>query len=198
MQIQSAPIPLSGTALTINDTAPTADRYNLGIVEVLHLSTPPPQPYSISGTVSGAIVNGVTVTLSGASTASTATDPTGSYSFTGLSNGPYTITPSKPGFAFTPANQSATVNNANVPAINFTSAAVPTYTISGTVSGTITSGVIVNLPGTSHGTTPPPPYNHHRRFRQLQLHWPIQWQLYSHAEQGGLHVHTCKSACDNQ
>src|SRR5260370_4089382 len=145
MQIQSAPIPLSGTALTINDTLPTADRYNPGIVEFLPLSTPPPPTYSISGTVSVAIVNGVTVPLSGASTASTATDPTGSYSFTGLSNGPYTITPSKPGFAFTPANQSATVNNANVPAINFTSATVPTHAISGNPSRTHTTRLILQF-----------------------------------------------------
>jgi hypothetical protein len=153
MQMQSAPIPLSGTAVTINDTAPTGDRYNLSIVEVLPATGPPPPTYSISGTVSGAIVSGVTVALSGTSTKSTTTDAFGNYSFTGLSNGGYTVTPSKAGFAFTPASQSATVNNANVPPINFTSAAVPTYTISGTVSGAIVSGVTVALSGTSTAST---------------------------------------------
>jgi hypothetical protein len=35
MQRQNAPTPLSGTTVTINDTAPTTDRYNLTICEVL-------------------------------------------------------------------------------------------------------------------------------------------------------------------
>jgi len=153
MQMQSAPIPLSGTAVAINDTAPTGDRYNLAIVEVLPFTAPPPPTYSISGTVSGAVVSGVAVTLGGASTASATTDTSGNYSFTGLSNGGYTVTPSKAGFTFTPTSQPATINNANVSPLNFTSSAVPTYTISGTVSGAVASGVTVNLTGTSSGTT---------------------------------------------
>jgi hypothetical protein len=35
VQMQSAAIPASGTTVTINDTAPTGDRYNLSIVEIL-------------------------------------------------------------------------------------------------------------------------------------------------------------------
>jgi hypothetical protein len=35
VQMCSSTVPLSGTAVTINDTAPTGDRYNLSIVEVL-------------------------------------------------------------------------------------------------------------------------------------------------------------------
>jgi uncharacterized repeat protein (TIGR01451 family) len=35
MQIQNAPTPLSGTSVTINDTAPTGDQYNLSICEIL-------------------------------------------------------------------------------------------------------------------------------------------------------------------
>jgi hypothetical protein len=35
VQRQNAPTPLSGTSVTINDTAPTGDRYNLAICEVL-------------------------------------------------------------------------------------------------------------------------------------------------------------------
>ena len=34
VQRMSAPTPLSGTTVTINDTGPTTDRYNLTIVEV--------------------------------------------------------------------------------------------------------------------------------------------------------------------
>jgi len=42
VQMQNAPTPLSGTSVSINDTAPTADRYNLAIVEVLPPSAPQP------------------------------------------------------------------------------------------------------------------------------------------------------------
>jgi hypothetical protein len=35
VQRQTATTPLSGTSVTINDTAPTGDRYNLAICEIL-------------------------------------------------------------------------------------------------------------------------------------------------------------------
>jgi len=35
VQRQSSPTALSGTSVNINDTAPTADRYNLSICEIL-------------------------------------------------------------------------------------------------------------------------------------------------------------------
>jgi hypothetical protein len=44
VQMQSAPTPLSGTTVTINDTAPTQDRYDLSICEVLPTPTPTPKP----------------------------------------------------------------------------------------------------------------------------------------------------------
>jgi hypothetical protein len=146
VQMQNAPTPASGTSISINDTAPAGDQYNLAIVEVLPGGTP--ATYSISGAVSGAVVSGVTVNLSGASTASTATDVSGNYTFAGLSNGSYTVTPGTAGFTFTPPSQSATVNNASFPGINFT-AAIPTYSISGTVAGAVVSGVTLSLSGTS-------------------------------------------------
>ena len=50
--------------------------------------------YSISGTISPN-GSGTTVTLSGAASATTTADASGNYSFTGLANGSYTVTPSK-------------------------------------------------------------------------------------------------------
>jgi hypothetical protein len=38
LQMQNAPTPLSGTTVTINDTAPATHRYNLSICEVLPAS----------------------------------------------------------------------------------------------------------------------------------------------------------------
>ena len=61
-------------------------------------------------------------------------DANGNYSFTGLANGSYTVTPSKTGYTFSPANQSVTVNGANVTAVNFTAQAIASWSISGTIS----------------------------------------------------------------
>ncbi len=93
--------------------------------------------FSISGTISPtAGGSGATVVLSGVVTASTTTDSSGNYSFSGLANGNYTVTPSHTGYTFSPINQSAPVNGANVTGINFTATAqtAPTYSISGTIS----------------------------------------------------------------
>ncbi len=68
-------------------------------------------PYSISGTIKasgGAAMPGVMITLSGSKTVTTTTDSKGSYSFTGLPNGTYTVTytvtPGLSGYSFTPSN----------------------------------------------------------------------------------------------
>jgi uncharacterized protein (DUF2141 family) len=108
-------------------------------------TTPPPPPpvtYTISGTVSGVTAAGVTVALGGAASLSTTTASDGTYSFAGLANGTYTVTPSKAGYTFTPASRSVTVASANQTAQNFT-AALTTYTVSGNISGA--SSVLVNL-----------------------------------------------------
>ncbi|MFZ3210109.1 MAG: carboxypeptidase regulatory-like domain-containing protein [Terriglobales bacterium] len=107
--------------------------------------------YSISGTISGAGGNGATVTLSGASSATATASSTGTYTFSNLANGSYTVAPSKSGFTFTPASQAATVSNASVPGINFSTVTV-TYSISGTISGTAGNGATVTLSGASSAT----------------------------------------------
>ncbi|HYB76845.1 MAG TPA: SdrD B-like domain-containing protein, partial [Candidatus Bathyarchaeia archaeon] len=79
--------------------------------------------FSVSGTISGSGGNGTTVTLSGTATATVTANASGAYTFTGLNNGSYTVTPSKTGFIFTPASQAVTVAGANMAAVNFTSTA---------------------------------------------------------------------------
>jgi LmbE family N-acetylglucosaminyl deacetylase len=100
--------------------------------------------YSISGTVSGGA--GTTVALSGAASGTTIADSSGAYSFTGLSNGGYTLTPSLTGDTFNPASQNVTISNANVTA-NFT--AVVLHSITGTINGV--GGATVTL--SSSGST---------------------------------------------
>ena len=109
------------------------------------------QTYTISGKVTGDVTQNVKITLnSGASTLSTAN---GTYSFTGLSNGNYTLTPSLPGYDFSPASLSTTVKDSNVTLLNdfvATSLKTATYSISGTAAtenGTALSGVTLSLTG---------------------------------------------------
>lgn len=121
-------------------------------------SSPPPPPatFSISGAVSGAALPGVTINLSGTSTKTATTNATGNYSFTGLTNGSYTVTPLLAGNTFSPTGTAVTVSGANTPNINFVATAlgggVSTYSISGTVSGTATSGVTLTLGGDNTGS----------------------------------------------
>ncbi len=117
--------------------------------------TIPVPTYTLSGTVSGATAEGVTVNLTGAATASTTTGADGSYSFTGLFNGSYTVTPVKTGFTFTDSSRTVTVSGANITGIDFVAAVYvePTYTISGTVSGVVLEGVTMTLSGAGSAST---------------------------------------------
>jgi hypothetical protein len=107
--------------------------------------------YKISGTVknaNGVPMQGVVMTLSGGATetVTTTTDSPGRYKFNGLVNGTYTITPDKPGYAFTKPGKTATINGANATK-NFVGSPV---VISGTVknfAGNPMSNVTVTLNG---------------------------------------------------
>src|ERR1700741_4040702 len=58
----------------------------------------PPQTYSLSGTITPAVSgSGVTITLSGAGSGTTTANSSGAFTFTGLANGIYTLTPSRTG-----------------------------------------------------------------------------------------------------
>ncbi len=81
--------------------------------------------HSISGTVTGAGVAGFTVMLAGASTGTTTTDEAGKFSFGGLSDGSYTVTPSLRGYTFTPSSQSVQVAGADQPGKDFAAALAP-------------------------------------------------------------------------
>ena len=77
---------------------------------------------SISGTITkngGGALHGVTITLSGTSSGTTITNASGNYTFTGRSNGSYTITPTLVGYVFTPGNRAMTINGSNVTSISF-------------------------------------------------------------------------------
>src|SRR5262249_12319416 len=88
--------------------------------------------HAVSGSITPAATGaGATVTL-GAKTATA--DANGAFSFTGVADGAYTVTPTKAGVTFTPATQSVTVKGADVTGVTFTAKA---STGSATVSGTV-------------------------------------------------------------
>jgi inhibitor of cysteine peptidase len=118
--------------------------------------------YNISGQVTstGSGLAGVTMALSGASSATTTTDNVGNYTFIGLDNGSYTVTPSKTGFTFGPTDNTQTVSGASVTGVNFTATQVQAAspTISGQVVSTTTSSGLSNVRidfngGTIYGNT---------------------------------------------
>jgi len=110
--------------------------------------------YDLSGTVSGATAQGVTMTLGGAAPQTTTTAANGTYSFTGLANGSYTVTPSKAGYTFSPALLAFTMSGGNATGKDFVATAVPvTYRILGTVSGATAQGVTMTLGGAASQTT---------------------------------------------
>jgi streptogramin lyase len=71
--------------------------------------------HTISGAVSGAVTAGVTVTLRPdvGATVTTVTSGSGTFTFAGLADDTYTITPTLTGFAFSPRSQSVTLQGAD-------------------------------------------------------------------------------------
>ena len=111
---------------------------------------PPPATYSASGVVSPtSLGTGTTLALSGSATGTTGTTSTGAFAFTGLANGTYTIAPSRPGYSFTPAARTVTINGADATGLNFTANPVA-YSISGNAS---VAGATMTLTGDSSAIT---------------------------------------------
>ena len=153
VQMQNNPTPLSGTSVIINDTAPTGDRYNLSIVEVLAATSGGGSTSSISGELSpSSLMSGaiVTLTLPGGGTATTSPDGSGNYTFANVGNGTYIVTPSKSGQTFVPAAQTLTISGSSVSGVNF---AMQTWSISGVVSAS--SGTTLTLTGAESASTTP-------------------------------------------
>ena len=103
------------------------------------------QVYEIFGQVTSSADPGlgifdVTVTLSGSASATIATDATGFFTFFDLAPGNYTVTPSKAGFTFNPANMTFT-NLSTDQFVNFTTASASFFTVSGQVTDASNNGV---------------------------------------------------------
>jgi hypothetical protein len=79
--------------------------------------------YIISGNVkfSGSNLLGAMISLAGTRSSSTTTNSSGNYSFTGLPNGSYTVTPSGFGYTYSTTTIMPVSVSGNNPIVNFTS-----------------------------------------------------------------------------
>jgi hypothetical protein len=103
--------------------------------------------HAIRGTVSGAVVAGVELQLTGASTTTATSAADGTYAFPAILDGSYEVRPSLAGYGFAPGGRVVILAGADMPAQDFLSS-VRTgalHAISGTVGGAVAAGVTVTL-----------------------------------------------------
>jgi hypothetical protein len=107
--------------------------------------------YSISGVVAGS--TGAKVSLIGSTQSTTTTDSNGNFSFA-IGAGNYTVSPSQTGYVFSPVSRAETVSSSSLSNVTFaaTASTAPTYTVSGTVTGSVSAGVVITLNGTNGGS----------------------------------------------
>ena len=106
--------------------------------------------YVISGSVSGEVRSGITITLAnGPSVRTTTTDASGAYALQGLTDGDYVATAALTGYVFAPyAGQQIKLAGADVSGQNFIASATH-HAIRGTVAGVVAAGVLIALSGSS-------------------------------------------------
>jgi len=80
--------------------------------------TAAPAGFSLSGTVSGADPQGITIFYNGTQR-QTETDAGGAYSFTGMANGTYTITPYRNAYSFVPPFRDVKIQGKNIDGVDF-------------------------------------------------------------------------------
>jgi hypothetical protein len=136
----------SATGFGFNPTTQAAVVTTSDVAGLNFVSTAQTGPtFTLSGTISPASAgNGAAIVLSGPVGATATANASGNYSFPGLTNGTYSVAPSKSGFSFNPGSQTATVNGANVTGVNFTGTAASqqahTVTLNWTASTSTVQG----------------------------------------------------------
>jgi len=83
----------------------------------------PAWAYDLSGIITGGVtVGSITVSLTGVASKAMLTAADGSFKFTGLGAGTYTIIPEQSGLKFTPGSITRTITNADITDVNFIAA----------------------------------------------------------------------------
>ncbi|KAB0669055.1 DUF1566 domain-containing protein [Oryzomonas sagensis] len=138
-----ANVTIAGNTASTTFNSASPGTFNIYVVEGLHaggaivtITAAPAPTYTVSGTISlnGTGLPNVIVALTGAATGAATTDASGNYSFAGLQNGSYTVTPLRSGYSFKPSSLAVTVSGANVTGQNFTDIVTKTYSCSGALS----------------------------------------------------------------
>lgn len=121
----------SDSGFSYSPTSQTATITTANLTGINFTATPQKGPtFSISGTISPtAGGSGATVLLSGAVGATTTTNAAGTYTFSGLPNGSYTVLPIDAGFAYTPTSQTVSINGANDTGVNFSAVAGQAHSV---------------------------------------------------------------------
>src|SRR5436309_1727068 len=89
--------------------------------------------FSISGAINPSEGSaGATVNLGGTASATTTADQKGRYRFEALASGAYVVTPSRDGYAFTPASRFVGITTKAIKEIDFW--ASPTHALTGTIT----------------------------------------------------------------
>lgn len=133
-----------GATSTLPTMSFNADNY---WVDVIYAAT---TTHTVAGTLSGPAAAGATVTLNGPTIATTVSDANGNFSFNGVADGSYTVTPNAPGIVFNPSSQAIVISGAHDLGISFASSVVG-YAVSGIVVGA--PSIAVTLAGATTQTT---------------------------------------------
>jgi len=122
-----------------------------GAVNITTAASPPPSGNTITGQVTSTYIvgktlgiAGVTMTLGGTSSGTSVTNTNGNYTFTGLADGNYTVTPSHGSYTFTTSGPAAVASNQTV-TVNFGATPVTGKTYS--IAGNVKDKNGANLPG---------------------------------------------------
>jgi hypothetical protein len=122
--LYTAPASVSAQTTVTVTAASAADPTVFGTAVV---TLKPPPTFSISGVISPAAAGaGASVLLTGGLWRGATADASGAFTFAGLGNGAYTITPSKSGYTFSPASKTVNVNGGDVTGVTFGASATPT------------------------------------------------------------------------
>ena len=120
------------------------------LLAMLFASGCAPKAYSISGTITGDIVEGVAVYIAD-SPAFATTDAAGKYSIPNLV-GTKKVVPQKEGYVFTPVERTVSGPSTTVDFVSSEIEELP-YDVSGTITGVGISGVTINVLGKAISTT---------------------------------------------
>jgi C1A family cysteine protease len=135
-------------------------RTNFGSQAIAYFGSVYPPPSGPTWSISGTITDDagvdplpditVRLTENGINREAT-TDSDGDYQLVNVPDGSYTVTPEGPGYDFEPTQKNVFVDGADVSGVNFLGTAIPTYTVSGTItdatSGLGIQDVLVTLDG---------------------------------------------------